>query len=103
MSNFLTAYAIQGWLEICPQGYLEATAYGHQPDEQEPELVARELAAEAAAAQGVELESTEWHGTELADATTEDLEAVLADTVLGEFKTRLGRIGLEYQSPSIPA
>ena len=63
----------------------------------------RELAAEAAAAQGVEIESTEWHGTELADASTEDLEAVLADTVLGEFKTRLGRIGLEYQSPSIPA
>ena len=33
----------------------------------------------------------------------DDLEGVLADTVLGEFKTRLGRIGLEYQSPSVPA
>ena len=27
----------------------------------------------------------------------------LADTVLGEFKTRLGRIGIDYQSPKVPA
>jgi len=45
----------------------------------------------------------EWHGTNLATATPEEMEAVLADTVLGEFKTRLGRIGLEYQTPKIPA
>ena len=45
----------------------------------------------------------EWHGTDLASATPEELEGVLADTVLSEFKTRLGRIGLEYQSPSVPA
>ncbi len=44
----------------------------------------------------------EWHGTNLATATPEEMEAVLADTVLGEFKTRLARIGLEYQSPKIP-
>lgn len=43
-----------------------------------------------------------WHGTNLATAPTEDIEAVLADTVLGEFKTRLGRIGLEYRSPKTP-
>ena len=30
----------------------------------------------------------------------EEMEAVLADTVLKEFKTRLGRIGLEYQTPA---
>lgn len=44
-----------------------------------------------------------WHGTDLATASAEDMEAVLADTVLGEFKTRLGRIGLDYQSPMVPA
>ncbi len=44
----------------------------------------------------------EWHGTNLATATPEEMEAVLAETVLGEFKTRLGRIGLEYQSPKSP-
>jgi len=45
----------------------------------------------------------EWHGTNLATASPEEMEAVLSDTVLGEFKTRLGRIGLEYQTPKIPA
>lgn len=44
----------------------------------------------------------EWHGVNLSTATPEQMEAVLADTVLGEFKTRLARIGLEYQSP-VPA
>ena len=41
-----------------------------------------------------------WHGTNLATATPEEMEAVLAGTVLKEFKVRLGRIGLEYQSPA---
>ncbi len=45
----------------------------------------------------------EWHGTNLATASAEELEAVLADTVLNEFKIRLGRIGLEYKSPKVPA
>ena len=40
---------------------------------------------------------------EYTEATPEELEGVLADTVLSEFKTRLGRIGLEYQSPPVPA
>lgn len=40
-----------------------------------------------------------YHGVDLAQADTAEMEAVLADTVLKEFKTRLGRIGLEYQSP----
>jgi len=59
---------------------------------------ARQLAAETGAATDVT-----WHGTNVAQASTEEMEAVLADTVLGEFKTRLGRIGLEYQSPNVPA
>ena len=44
----------------------------------------------------------EWRGVNLATATPEEMEAVLADTVLSEFKTRLGRIGLEYRSPKVP-
>jgi hypothetical protein len=44
----------------------------------------------------------EWHGVNLADASPEELEHVLSDTVLKEFKTRLGRIGIEYQTPVRP-
>ena len=43
-----------------------------------------------------------WHGTDLASAAPEELEAVLAGTVLAEFKTRLSRIGLDYQTPDRP-
>lgn len=43
--------------------------------------------------------SAVYQGLNLADASTEEMEATLANTVLHEFKTRLGRIGLEYQSP----
>ncbi len=60
----------------------------------------RKLAAE----HGLEApEDSSWHGANLATATPDEMEAVLADTALGEFKTRLGRIGLEYQSPKVPA
>ncbi len=41
-----------------------------------------------------------YHGVDLNRADATEMEAVLADTVLGEFKTRLGRIGLEYLSPA---
>jgi hypothetical protein len=37
MSDFLSAYSIQNWLESCPQGYLENTEYGHPHGEKEPE------------------------------------------------------------------
>jgi 1,2-phenylacetyl-CoA epoxidase catalytic subunit len=43
-----------------------------------------------------------WHGTDLSSADPAELENVLADTVLKEFKTRLGRIGIEYQQPARP-
>ena len=63
----------------------------------------RKVAAEVAAAHGVtETPSAEWHGADLSQASPDEMEAVLADTVLHEFKTRLGRIGLEYQSPPVP-
>ena len=39
MSDFLSAYSIQNWLESCPQGYLIDTEYGHLPGEHEPELL----------------------------------------------------------------
>ena len=42
MSDFLSAYSIQYWLESCPQGYLEGTEYGHEPGEREPDLVLRD-------------------------------------------------------------
>jgi hypothetical protein len=47
--------------------------------------------------------TADFHGTNLATATPEEMEAVLADTVIGEFKTRLARVGLEYQTPNVPA
>ena len=44
----------------------------------------------------------DFHGTNLAQASPEEMEAVLSDTVLKEFKVRLGRIGIEYQTPAVP-
>ena len=44
----------------------------------------------------------DFHGTNLAQATPEEMEAVLSNTVLKEFKVRLGRIGIEYQTPAAP-
>jgi 1,2-phenylacetyl-CoA epoxidase catalytic subunit len=49
-----------------------------------------------------EAEGVIWHGANLTELEPMDMEHVLADTVLKEFKTRLGRIGLEYQSPARP-
>ena len=44
-------------------------------------------------------ESVDFHGTDLATASSEEMQGVLQNTVIGEFKTRLARIGLEYQAP----
>jgi hypothetical protein len=43
-----------------------------------------------------------WHGTDLSAASPEEMEGVLAGTVLKEFKVRLGRIGIDYQTPAQP-
>ncbi len=43
-----------------------------------------------------------YQGVDLATMTPEEMEHVLADTVLKEFKLRLGRIGIEYQTPNRP-
>ena len=47
-------------------------------------------------------EGAVWNGTNLSVLEPAAMEQVLADTVLKEFKVRLGRIGLEYQSPPTP-
>jgi 1,2-phenylacetyl-CoA epoxidase catalytic subunit len=54
------------------------------------------------AGQGAGAGKTEWHGVNLAAADPSEMEAVLADSVLKEFKIRLGRLGLEYQTPAAP-
>jgi len=59
----------------------------------------RRKAREAA---GAEAAPGTWQGANLVDLEPEAMEALLADTVLGEFKTRLGRIGLDYQTPVRP-
>jgi len=43
-----------------------------------------------------------YQGVDLAAMEPEQMEHVLADTVLKEFKVRLGRIGIEYQTPDRP-
>ena len=41
----------------------------------------------------------DYAGANLADLSPEGMEEVLSDTVLKEFKVRLARIGLDYQTP----
>ncbi len=43
-----------------------------------------------------------YQGADLSTMAPEEMETLLADTVLKEFKVRLGRLGLEYQSPVRP-
>jgi hypothetical protein len=43
-----------------------------------------------------------YQGADLGVLQPEQMEHLLADTVLKEFKTRLGRIGIEYQTPVRP-
>ena len=79
-------------------------------EEMQKEMTYYMLATFADAFSGPQVQPTEpasgeadFHGTDLSTATPEEMETVLSDTVLGEFKTRLDRIGLEYQSPPVPA
>ena len=51
---------------------------------------------------GVERNPSQYQGADLSVMDTEQMEHLLSDTVLKEFKTRLARIGLEYQSPDMP-
>ena len=62
--------------------------------------------SQAAFAESQKLEPTgdgaAWQGTSLRSASLEDIEALLGSTVLKEFKTRLGRVGIDYQAPAVP-
>jgi hypothetical protein len=51
---------------------------------------------------GVERSHATYQGEDLAVLSAEEMEVLLGDTVLAEFKTRLSRIGLDYQSPPRP-
>lgn len=53
-------------------------------------------------AAGIERPHSNYQGADLGVLAPEEMEQVLADTVLKEFKTRLGRIGIEYQTPIRP-
>jgi len=45
---------------------------------------------------------SEWQGVDLSELEPREMEAVLSNTVLAEFKRRLERIGLDYQTPVRP-
>lgn len=44
----------------------------------------------------------DFRGKDLGVLSPDEMEGVLADTVLKEFKVRLGRIGIDYQTPAQP-
>jgi hypothetical protein len=51
---------------------------------------------------GQERSHTRFHGADLGALEPAEREELLGTTVLKEFKTRLGRLGLEYQTPARP-
>ena len=62
----------------------------------------RSRIGKAAEASGATPASSTWQGQDLAELAPDEMESLLSDTVLKEFKTRLGRMGIEYQSPDRP-
>jgi hypothetical protein len=54
------------------------------------------------AAHGVAARPGSWQGVRLGEASPEELEAALGGTILREFKIRLERIGIAYQTPVAP-
>ncbi|CAG1001039.1 hypothetical protein MYXO_03015 [Myxococcaceae bacterium] len=70
-----------------------ADAFRKAPSEEERARIRAELG---------ERGDVEWQGKSLASVDPSEIEALLADTVLKEFKLRLGRVGIEYQSPVRP-
>lgn len=65
---------------------------------QEERKRAQAIAAESGEPEG----KATWQGVDLAAAEPEELEAVLSETVLKDFRSRLTRIGVEYQTPDRP-
>jgi hypothetical protein len=64
---------------------------GPSPAEMQQRLAARGVTPSDAPAT--------WQGVRLADASPAELEAALGGTILKEFKVRLERVGIEYQTP----
>ncbi len=62
----------------------------------------RRFSAIAEARNGDQAPSSIWQGVDISAAEPKELEDLLANSVLAEFKTRLARIGLEYQTPARP-
>ncbi len=73
-----------------------ADAFRDAPDQEEVNRLRSNMRRDAGQ------ENPEWGGVDLAASSPEELEGVLADTVLREFKIRLERIGVEYQTPLRP-
>jgi hypothetical protein len=67
---------------------------GPGPEEVRQRLAAHGVAPAAGAAS--------WQGVRLGEAKPEELEAALGGTILKEFKVRLERIGIQYQTPVAP-
>lgn len=72
------------------------SAFRQGPSPEEIGKILKERGAE------VKESDAEWKGVKLGGASPEELEGVLADTILKEFKIRLERIGIEYQTPVAP-
>lgn len=74
-----------------------AEAFRQRPAQEE----LRRMREEARRA-GVGNAPAQWQGADLRALDPSEMEALLADTVLKEFKLRLERIGIEYQTPARP-
>jgi 1,2-phenylacetyl-CoA epoxidase catalytic subunit len=75
-----------------------ADAFRNNPMQAEMDRVETEAARNG----GVPERHAVYHGVDLAQMEPEDMEKVLAHTVLKDFKARLARIGIEYQTPLRP-
>ena len=76
--------------------YMLATFKDRFRDDDLDEQRRRVRAAEAAGQNG---EHATWKGIDLIEASSNELNEALTNVVLGEFEIRLGRLGLEYQTP----
>jgi hypothetical protein len=75
-----------------------AAGFRDNPDRAELERIERERAA----AGGAPPKAATWQGADLRSLEPAELERLLGDTVLKEFRVRLERVGLEYQTPALP-
>ena len=72
-----------------------ADSFRNQPAREELKALRESLS-------GYGAPKAKWQGADLNALEPEEMERLLADTVLKEFKIRLARIGLEYQTPAQP-